>query len=160
MPAGVSFRKVTALPAEPATPDGLYFLLCDDAHSFRLFLANQDGMLIAARLAPIHMTIRAVGGLVPADTEIGRYLATENIELDVLISGMVAEDAATNEAVFTVWRGVDMVARMTFAPGAAQAGVEILMMPVPKDSLLIFRTPVNQDPTLSNVTGTLGARRT
>ena len=110
--------------------------------------------------ARLHMAITSTTpGLLPANGEFGRYLATEAMTLDESASAMIADVAATNETAISVMLGEITVACFRFAAGSAVATVEILQAAIPAGSLLIPRAPAVQDPTLSGITGTLAANR-
>lgn len=160
MPAGVRFYKYDELPPPPYQPDALIFVKEPGAQEFDFFVTDMAGNLVSMPQPRLQMRFWSTGFLLPANQEFGRYLTKENLELDALLSGAVSEAPATADAVITVVRGVDLVARFTFPAGQSQAIPEIIMPTVPPDNLLIFRTPLTQDATLSGVTGTLGARRT
>lgn len=156
MPA-VGFARVNALPAV-LTTGVLYFLKRPDG-MMDVVAAGNDGQPIFSRRPHVDMIIESSPGLLPVDTSFGRYIATGTLELLADKSAMIADVAATNEAVLPVFIGAALVARATFAAGQAQAVVEVLQPIVPGPSILLFMTPAVQDPTLSGVVGTYAARR-
>lgn len=158
MPLGVFFQAVDEIPASPI-PGAIYFKLRDDGE-FDMAVPTVGGVPIYIRRPHLQMAFRSTGNYLPANDEFGRYLTKEDLELDALLSGAVSETPAAATSIIRVFRGVDLVARFTFPAGQSQATAEIIIPTVPKDNLLIFRSPIAQDATLSGVTGTLGARRT
>lgn len=157
MPTGVFFKAVDVIPAS-GPPGTLYFQKRPDGE-LDIAATGLDGIPVIMRRPHLQMQFRARGTFIPANEEFGRFLTKEDMNLDALLSGAVADAPATADAVFTVSRGVDLVARFTFPAGQSAAIPEIIIPYVPKDNLLIFRTPLAQDATLNGVTGTLGARR-
>lgn len=155
--AAYRFERVGALPAV-LIPGTIYFVKRSD-NSMDVVTAGTDGAPVYSRRPHVDMVVESTPGLLPADKQFGRYIATCPLELLGDISQVLADDAATNEAVLPVYIGPTLVARATFAAGQAQAAVDILQPIIPAPSVLIFKTPVVQDPTLSGVIGTFAARR-
>lgn len=102
----------------------------------------------------VQMHVESTPGLLPANALFGRYYATEDLELDAALSGMVADVASTNVSVLPVKIGAVTVARATFNPGDVNAVIDVLVPAVVSPALLTFWTPELQDPTLSGVVGT------
>lgn len=153
----VGFARVNALPPV-LTPGVLYFIKRPDG-LMDVVAAGNDGQPIFSRRPHVDMIVESSPGLLPVDASFGRYIATCPLELLADKCAMIADVAATNQAVLPVFIGVTLIARATFAPGQAQAVVEVLQPAVPAPSILLFRTPAVQDPTLSGVVGTYAARR-
>jgi hypothetical protein len=157
MPLGVFFEAVDTIPVDPQA-GAIYFQKRPDGE-LDVAVPDVDGVPVWLRRPHLQMAFRSTGSHLPANDEFGRYLTVEDLELDALLSGAISSTPADEDAIITVSRGVDLVARFTFPAGQSQAIPEIIIPTVPKDNLLIFRSPVTQDATLSGVTGTLGARR-
>lgn len=158
MPLGTFFRAVMALPGT-LQQGAIYFKKRTDGE-LDVAMTGLDGNPVWIRRPHLQMAFRSTGPILPADVEFGRYLTSEDLELDTLLSGAVSASPATASSAIRVFRGTDLVARFTFPAGQSQAIVEIIIPTVPKGNLLIFRSPVTQDATLGGVTGTLGSRRT
>lgn len=155
--ANVRFERVTELP-DNLVPGTIYFVKRAD-NSMDVVTTGSDGAPVYSRRPHVDMVIESTPGLLPADEQFGRYIATCPLELLGDISAVMADVAAAGVAVLPVFIGPVLVARATFGAGQAQAAIEILQPIIPAPSLLIFKTPAVQDPTLSGVVGTFAARR-
>ncbi len=156
----LDFQRVNNPPVTPQ-PGTVYFVRRGvDGDELDLMVADADGDLVRHHVQPAQMLIDSSPGLLPADTIfMPRYLVTADLELLADESAVVADVAATNSSAIRVLVGATLVARATFAAGQAQAAIEILQPVIPSGSLMIFRSPLVQDPTLSGVSGTFAARR-
>lgn len=155
--ANVRFERVTELP-DNLVPGTIYFVKRAD-NSMDVVTTGSDGAPVYSRRPHVDMVMESTPGPLPVDEQFGRYIATCPLEFLDDKCMVIADAAATNEAVLPVLLGVTLVARARFLAGSAQALIEILQPIIPAPSLLIFRTPAVQDPTLSGVVGTFAARR-
>jgi hypothetical protein len=152
----ITFHKDEVLPAQPV-PDAVYFI--KGGERIEVWVVDNTGV---ARLSgcPSHLQmIFSSSAKPPPAIEIGRYKAVENLSLDAALSAASADIAATAPASILVKRGVETVARFNWLAGAVVALVEILTPAIAKNDVLIFTAPVDQDPTLSGIAGTLTGKR-
>lgn len=151
--------RVTELPAE-LVEDTIYYVKRGDG-DMDVVLVGNDGQPVYAQRQVIQLIGESTPGLLPAGGLFGRYLSTHALELLAgPSSAVIADVAATDEAILPVRVGATTVARARFPAGQAQAVIEILQPIIPPLALMLFEAPAVQDPTLSGVTATWSARRT
>jgi hypothetical protein len=149
----LTFHKVLNMPASPVA-DAVYFV--GNGARGRIAYTGSDAAPHFAE-PPVQMVF-STSGKPAAGKEFGRYRVLAAMTLEQPSSGAVADAGATDAASVDVTRGVDLVARFSWAPGNSVATVEVFVPAVAAGDVLIFNTPISQDATLSGVAGTLVGR--